>query len=232
MKAKILVTLVGLATSLVANAQTSLMDHINGTQKDGQAANSQVYGDIPTFSSSVVDDYTGTGFIGTAEADMMCYNSPFSSFAQWDAGRFYQLSTYASLAGAIADLKIATVIVPSSSFVQDPQGFGPLSARVRFTGLNLFAPLNGWFGIQGIGDFSTSGQIGVLGSTYGSGGAANNAELVNPSGGYGLPGNHIPLSGLGMMGNAKYHIETVPEPASMLALGAGLVSLLARRRKS
>ncbi|MBS1723887.1 MAG: hypothetical protein JSS66_13145 [Armatimonadetes bacterium] len=216
-----------------ASAQYTLMDHINGTRKSDIAVLSQVFGDFPTFSSSAVDDYTGGGRIILAQAEMALFNSPYTTFSQWDAGgRLYRLSTYASLTDVRDNVAADRIDVTANSFIQDPQGFGPWTARVTFDGLSLAAPLNGWFGVQGIGDYGSSGEIGVLGAGYGYGGLTNNAYFVNPGGGFGLFNNMQSFSDIGALPNAKYLLVAVPEPSLVgTALLVGLLAGASRNRR-
>ncbi|MBS1724880.1 MAG: PEP-CTERM sorting domain-containing protein [Armatimonadetes bacterium] len=229
MKMRTLLSLSVVALGVAANAQ--VLDQITGQQSSGNGIASQNFGDFPTFSCSSVDNYSGGGAIGQIEARMILFNSPFATFDAWSAGgRTYTISTYSSLANATAGVAAASTTMQATSWITNEGGYGAGTALVKFSGLNLTAPSGGWVGVQGNGDFGTSGQIGVMDSTGGTPGDGN-AYLVNPGGGFGLPGNQSLFTDLGALGNASYRIQAVPEPASMIALGAGLAALAARRRR-
>jgi hypothetical protein len=160
----------------------------------------------------------------------------FSGFIdpiQWSAVTGFRVEIYSSAAAALASLTgdVASALIPAGSATLTDLGWASYGGTARLVSMNVNMTLPGtgtyWVGVRGVLDATASfRQIGVANNLVVNGG--DNATMVNPGGGFGIPGN----SGFPPVpGNAAYRLHAVPEPGSMIALGLGAAALLARRRR-
>jgi hypothetical protein len=195
----------------------------------------QIFPDFPTFSSTLVDDFTASGSILDSVDVAFELSNPNVNTALIQG---WQVSVWSSKANALAsgnNLNGNTV----AQMLAAPVALGNLAGTgavgtaksVSLTNLNLGGLTVGttyWIGVAPVLEFTASGgQTFILLNTAPAllgAGTANNAVGVNPGGAFGV--GEIPANG-----NAAYKVTTVPEPATLIALGAGLAALARRRRK-
>jgi hypothetical protein len=102
--------------------------------------------------------------------------------------------------------------------------FGLIGADAKAGGLSYgLGAGTYWFGLQTI---STDWNYTANGS-YGMGSNQNGRDGSRAGGGY----DSTDFFGMGVDTNMKIEGDVIPEPMTMLALGAGLAALAARRRK-
>lgn len=102
-------------------------------------------------------------------------------------------------------------------------GINPASPDVPLVGQFLVATItltNTLIGNEIYGDQSNEAGLFI----------AHQGGTNIPDNGASGVGSSTPVSGM-RFGSAKYHVQAVPEPGTMLALGAGIAAFVARRRK-
>ena len=241
MKMRTLLTLSFVATGVIANAGLD-MDHVNpiGTNLVSNTTFGvmQIFPDSPDFNGMVIDDFISSG-TSVSQVDMAIElsnpNLNLSLIQGW------QVSIWSSVANAANSGVNLNANAVSQALVGNGQvaisnlaGTGASgSARLAsITGLNLAVNPTGhyWIGVAAVLDFTaTSTQVLMLNNLTPAlvgAGTANDEVGIQPLNGFGL-GTSIP-----MQSNAAYAVTTVPEPATLIALGAGLAAFARRRRNS
>lgn len=192
----------------------------------------QIFPGDPNFNSTVIEDFQTLGTVTRASAAFtvaggLTFQNLRDRIAAW------RISLWASPPDAIgsgtnlAGNALATVLVPGGS---TDISYSVLSAsedfyRVDIEGLSLVTPPGlVWIGMAAVCRMS-EGQIEILENRTPfdrGGGGAQNAIFVNP-------GQAVRES-FALEKDVAYAVESVPEPASLLALAAGLGALAGRRR--
>ncbi len=226
-------TLLTLSFVVAAAAASANLDQINNTSgliQTPEFGVAQVFGDFADFTGTVVDDFVSAGTVtDVAMAFELSDASIFSTLNNRVRG--WRVSYWSSAAGAgnsgndLTGGTIATELV-SGSRVSYSTIVSGSQFRVDLSGLNHNTGAGRvWIGMAAVMDFTGNGQVFILSNTNPANGGGNNSVGANPTNGFGL-GNSFPVNT-----NAAYAVKSVPEPATMLALGAGLAAVAARRRR-
>ena len=235
MKMRTLIALSLVAVGVAANAQVDIMDQVSsGVNASGNAYASQFFTDFAGFEIASIDDFNVTGSpvkLNYVDAGVLLFNTPFSTFGQFNADK-WDVQIYSSVAAAAANFtgNVASA-TGTMSVLTTPLGGSNVGALIR---LNVSAaniqlnPGTYYVGVTPYADFTTRGQVGIFASNGGTPGGANGWQ-TNPGGAFGFPGNQQQIApGTDLM--YRINATVVPEPATMVALGAGLLALTQDRK--
>lgn len=172
---------------------------------------SQKFSDLPDFDTYTSDDVKGLGNIIITKA--IAWGTE-AGLASQNVSVHVGIGTSANVSSIYA----------SATGVQSGQD-------LTFSGLNLNATGNFHFFAWVNRPFGTGGQWFWNATQTVTG---DQAMLHNPGGGFGLGGNPFPISdilGEKLDTSFSFEYDVVPEPATMIALGAGVAAVAARRRR-
>lgn len=187
------------------------------------------------FTIAVIDDFT----VNSSQLEVVnvtAYMGGWNGFtdAHWSDPtrvRGFRVSIFNSIANAGDNIAVGTVDIATADATLSA-GFHPNNfSRFVSLNVNIALPSAGtyWVGVQGLLDFGGGGgQMGVYQSQWsGNTPGGTNAWQANPGEGFGFGKTQM----IDPASDAAYAVEAVPEPATMLALGAGAAALIARRRR-
>lgn len=196
----------------------------------------QVFTDTPDASRMIIDDFLADGPIITGAS--MTFEFPAQDIDRPDGWRISVWDSISAAETSGNDFTGNVLDTVRVDFFDGNWSLGPIAGtgadtqayRIDFINLNLnigtgvryigIAPIQS-SNIQLNWSLLDHDNPSVLGN-----GTANDSIGINPSGGLGLGTSYS------MGTNASYQVELVPEPATMLVLGAAAVAMLKRRRRA
>lgn len=239
MRIRALLSLSILAVAGAAAANLNQIDPTNQLVSTPTFGVMQIFPDFQNYSGTVVEDFFTLGVVVKASAafelsDPSIFSTLHDRVTGWRIS-LWESPQKASQSGNFLDQNaLATVFVPSNSGqivysrITDSQ-VAAGAFRVVISGLSLVTPPGlVWIGMAPEMPFANNGQFFILTNLQPvnrGGGAPNNSRGINPGNGFG--GGQLwdaPLT------DVAYAVESIPEPASLLALAVGLGALALRRR--
>ncbi|MGE0002490.1 MAG: PEP-CTERM sorting domain-containing protein [Fimbriimonadaceae bacterium] len=214
-------------TAVAANAAGNWINQIGAPAAMGPAADFgviQIFGDFPTFSGMAIDNVdSSAGSILTEISVAYEVTDPGMVPANFS----WTISGFTSAGAAVSSLTGDAGSLSGQTGVAT-QIFGVPGTTNRtfittISGLNLNVAGANYVGMAVERDFGLGGQVFILNGVAGTPGG-NNGIGVSPGGGFGQ-------TRWDTQNNFAYDATVVPEPATMIALGAGLAALAARRRR-
>ncbi len=217
------------AAAVGANAQTTLYDHSTADPLNNFV--NQKFGDFPTFSTGIVDDVTFTSAVVIREVTIWSDRNSTAWLTGVNSGVVNVFTKTGNAAPNAADDPVAGAGVAVTVTAATNNGLD--SYRITASGLNIAKGIGSYYiGLTPIGDF---GQVGQCFTRGGDGaGTGNKAYFRNSGGGFSFGTTWQTVDSTGNAYNDMALLvrgDIVPEPATMAALGLGVLALAARRRR-